>query len=247
MKKNKIHLIIPMGGAGSRFKQLGLDVPKPLIQIHNKPFFYWAARSVEKFVDIEDLTFVVLKEHVENNNINNEILKYFPNANIIVIEKQLNGAVLTCNEGITDINDDLPIVFSDCDQLFICHEFYNYCNAGNFNGYDGILLNFYATEPKYSYLELKDDYVIKTVEKEVISNNAICGCYYFKNKDIFKSSLVDYLKNCDYQEYFISGLYNIMIKNNAKIKTFTVDVHLPFGIPEEYEMAIKSNYFEDLL
>ena len=37
----KIHYIMPMPGYGSRFKNMGYDVPKPLIEIYGKPFFYW--------------------------------------------------------------------------------------------------------------------------------------------------------------------------------------------------------------
>lgn len=35
----KVHLIMPMGGRGSRFSNEGFDFPKPLIQIYNNPFF----------------------------------------------------------------------------------------------------------------------------------------------------------------------------------------------------------------
>ena len=44
---SKLHLILPMAGRGSRFFENGFVCPKPLIEIHGKPFFYWAARSVE--------------------------------------------------------------------------------------------------------------------------------------------------------------------------------------------------------
>ena len=43
---SKLHLILPMAGRGSRFFENGFVCPKPLIEIHGKPFFYWAARSV---------------------------------------------------------------------------------------------------------------------------------------------------------------------------------------------------------
>ena len=58
---NKIHLVMPMGGNGTRFVNEGFDVPKPLIMLQGKPFFYWAVRSVKKFINVEDIIFVVLK------------------------------------------------------------------------------------------------------------------------------------------------------------------------------------------
>ena len=52
MEKNKIHLIMPMGGAGSRFFKNGFVMPKPLIEINGYPFLYWATLSISKFVDV---------------------------------------------------------------------------------------------------------------------------------------------------------------------------------------------------
>ena len=61
----KLNLIMPMGGGGTRFLKQGYTLPKPLITIYGKPFFYWATQSISKFVDLKSLTFVVLKEHVD--------------------------------------------------------------------------------------------------------------------------------------------------------------------------------------
>ena len=61
----KLNVIMPMGGGGTRFGNHGFNVPKPLIEIYGKPFFYWATQSLVKNIEIESLTFVVLKEHIE--------------------------------------------------------------------------------------------------------------------------------------------------------------------------------------
>ena len=88
--------------------------------------------------------------------------------------------------GIEEITDDLPIIFNDCDHLFKSEKFNNFCNLNFDSKIDGILLTFEAKEPKYSFVK-KDNNgnIIGTVEKKVISDEAICGCYYFKNKKIF--------------------------------------------------------------
>ena len=83
----KVHLVMPMGGLGSRFLKNGYTIPKPLIEINEKPFLYWSTISIFNYIEIEDLTFIVLKEHIENFKINDVILKYFTNAKIKVIEK----------------------------------------------------------------------------------------------------------------------------------------------------------------
>lgn len=237
------HLVMPMGGKGSRFNKEGFEVPKPLIEINGKPLFYWATRSITKFLEV-DLTFVVLREHIENFNIDKKIKEYFPAAKIEVINEVLNGAVLTCLEGVKNITDDEPIIFNDCDHMFTCEDFYEYCL--NEKKYDGILLSFVSRDPKFSYLLLEDDLVKMTKEKEVISEHAICGVYYFKNKNIFVESTKEYLENCNYSEYFVSGVYNIMARNNLNIGYFDVDMHVSFGTPTEYEEALKCDQFRKL-
>lgn len=109
----KINLIMPMGGGGTRFGNQGFDVPKPLIEIYGKPFFYWATQSLAKFVELQSLTFVVLKEHVEKFHIDEVIKKYYPDANIVVILEVLPGAVLTCKAGVQKVTDSEPILFNE--------------------------------------------------------------------------------------------------------------------------------------
>lgn len=244
----KIHLIMPMGGAGSRFFKTGFVMPKPLIEINGKPFLYWSTKSLTNYIEVEDITFVVLQEHIDKFNINEVILKYFPNAKIQIIPKLLNGAVLTCIEGVKSIKDDLPIIFNDCDHLFYCNEFNNYCKLAKFNELDGALLTFKSNDPKYSFLEMDESgNVIRTIEKQAVSDNAICGAYYFRNKQTFISNASEYLDKCNYSEYFVSGVYNIMASHKARIKNFVCDEHLSFGTPDEYVEAATSKQFKRLI
>ena len=116
----RTHLIMHMCGAGSRFTQNGYVVPKPLLEIEGYPFFYWAARSIEKFAELEDVTFVILQDHVNKFSLDKLIAKFYPNANMIIVPKVTQGPVFTCIEGIKNIQDDKPIIFNDCDHMFKC-------------------------------------------------------------------------------------------------------------------------------
>jgi len=244
------HLIIPMAGRGSRF--LNEKLPKPLIEINSKPFFYWSAMSIFKFIKVKSIKFVVLREHVEDFFIDKFIFKYFPNASIVIIDDVTPGAVFTGLEGIKEIHDDSPVIFNDCDHLFKSSELINYCN--NYNElnelnelYDAALVTFNSDKDKYSYLRINSlGEVVETKEKKVISNYAICGCYLFKNTTLFRKHAQEYIDDCEYDEFFMSGVYNKLINNNKKIANFITDFHLNFGDPDEYEDAKKSNKFDYL-
>lgn len=231
-----IHLIMPMAGRGSRFKGYGA---KPYITIYGKPFFFWATESVRKFNELASLDFVVLKEH----NAVELIKQYYPDANVHELDDVTQGAVITCLEGCSTIEDNLPVVFNDCDHMFKSRAF----NSEDLSS-DGILLTFESEEPKYSFVG-KDEKgrVVRTVEKEAISNEAICGCYFFNNVDLFRQSAQLYLNDCKYNEFYMSGVYNILISEGKKVSTIRTDFHVPFGVPEEYEMAKNSPHFKELL
>ncbi len=244
----KVHYVMPMAGRGSRFNKEGFDLPKPLLEIYGMPFFYWATKSISKFIDLSSIDFVVLQEHIEKFSIDKVIKKFFPEARIVGLQEVTEGAVITSMKGIEEINDDLPIIFNDCDHLFKSKEFNNFCNLNFDSTIDGILLTFKANEPKYSFVEKDiDGNIIRTVEKKVVSDEAICGCYYFKNKEIFLKSAEKYLINCNYNEYFMSGVYNVMIQDNKNVKSIKTDFHIPFGVPEEYIIAKESKKYKELL
>ena len=245
---NRIHLIMPMGGKGSRFTREGFDLPKPLIKIHGRPFFYWATQSIKKFIDLEDLIFIVLQEHIDHFQLDSKILEYYPEAVIHVIPDVLNGAALTCLEGVAGITDQKPIVFNDCDHMFKSKSFEYFLSVGFDTSIAGGLLTFTSGSPKYSFLQLNSDgNVTQTVEKIPVSEHAVCGCYYFRSKADFEAAVKVYLRQCEYKEFFVSGIYNVMAKQGQIIKAFPTDFHVPFGVPEEYEEAKSSTYFDVLI
>jgi len=261
-----INLVMPMGGAGTRFANLGYESPKPLIDLNGRHFFEYAADSILKHCKVESITFVVLKDHIERFAIDKAVLKYAPDAGIVVLGHVLNGAVLTCKRGAETINNDLPLIFCDCDLMFRSEKLYAYADgtaggsdyktdgaagrsdyktdgAAGGSDYkngelDGWLVTFENSEPRFSYVKTDENgFVTETREKEVISNRAVCGAYGFRNRELFLSYAEKYMDNCPYNEYFMSGIYNLMIKEGKRIGEFPTDEFLSFGTPDEYNQA----------
>ncbi len=235
----KVNLIMPMGGAGTRFLNRGYDCPKPLLTIKNKPFFYWAAQSVLGPMAVESLTFVVLRDHVERFKIDREILERYPWASVRVLDHVLNGAVLTAMEGAKAVENDLPVIFCDCDLKFENREMAAFYSHDTLSA-DGTIATFRSSEPKFSFVQRGEDgFVKETAEKKAISEEAICGAYGFRTRDLFLNAAEEYLSSCPYKEYFISGVYNVLIGQGKKIRSFLCDEMLSFGTPEEYAEAEK--------
>ncbi len=241
----KINLCLPMGGAGTRFSKDGFETPKPLIELKGKPFFYWAARSLLPYAQVESITAVVLKEHIEKFEIDRKIRYYYPDVQLVVLDHVLNGAVLTCMEGAKAIDPDNPVIFCDCDIHFHCDALYSYLKLEKPDA-SGTLVTFEADAPRYSYVRRGEDgYVEETAEKVVISHEAICGAYGFSSVGVFLEAAERYLESCTYSEYYMSGVYNLLIGGGKKVRSFICDSVVSFGTPEEYDRALENPLIGD--
>ena len=227
-----LHIIMPMAGEGSRFKDAGYDTPKPLIKVEGKELYRHALESIDvnKYCGYEDkipikYTFIIRKEFITDYNIDVEIKKYYPDANIISVEKTTRGALETLMLAEPYIDDEEYVVSIDCDIKFECNSYMN--SIRNRCIYDNIshipmVLSFYSKSPIYSYAHpvLKNshsDYADYLAEKNPISNYALCGCYclglgknlkiaakqyiddfengYIQTKELYMSLVINYIKN----------------------------------------------------
>ena len=161
------------------------------------------------------------------------------------LKKVLPGALMTAMEGAKVIHNEYPVIFTDCDLMFSSEEMYAFYNKDKYDC-DGTLLTFRSDLDRYSYVETEEwtdsdgntvNIAKATAEKKVISERAITGAYGFINSSVFLRSAEKYIKNCPYDEYFMSGIYNEMISEGRRIRVFDSDMHLSFGTPDEYETA----------
>ena len=242
---NEINVVMPMAGEGSRFAKVGLEMPKPLININGKPFFYWASQSVIKYCNVEKIIFVILERHVMEYGLDSVIRGYYPKSIIKTIPKVLPGAVYSAMEGVKEIDNDSPVIINDCDHMFFCPGL-NLINNTLMGGEAGIL-SFKSDSPNYSYIKFDSNgKIVGTIEKKVVSNSAICGAYVFNNKKVFLQYAEKYNKNCPYNESYISGIYNELVEDGCTVYEFPLKWHVEFGTPEEYDEAKKSDYFKGI-
>lgn len=242
------HLVMPMGGRGSRFSECGYAQPKPLIQLEGKPFFFWAVQSVRKFIEPASITFVVLEEHCAQWQMDTVIRTFYPNAAVTIIPKTLPGPVWTCLKGVERANDSAPILFNDCDHLFKCSVLNKRLASAAPWDFDAGLLTFESTQPQFGYVRYDAERrIIGTAEKEAVSDRAICGAYLFKNAEVFRRAVDQYVSVPRASEHFMSGVYNTLCDLGARIEEFPVDFHVNFGTPEEYEQARNAPFFTQLV
>lgn len=235
-----LHIIMPMAGEGNRFKKEGWIVPKPLIQLNGQPLFKHAISSVSADDINLKYSFIVRKEHIDEYKIDQTIKTYVPDANIFSVEKTTRGAVETCLIAESVIADSDAVIVMDCDLEFRSDSFMKIIREILQQPYSevscGALVSFESNNPRYSYAELdKNGLVIRTAEKEVISNHALCGAYFFSTGKRFKQIAHQLLEEPVFTkpEYYISLLYNYLIADGETVRLAQLDEYFSYGTPEE--------------
>ncbi|MBU1067389.1 glycosyltransferase family 2 protein [Patescibacteria group bacterium] len=217
-----MNILIPMAGLGSRVHSS--IIPKPLVPIHGEPMI----SLVVKHLGLNGhYIFVVQRSHYDNHDMRSLLYEIAPGCNIIAIDGITEGAADTALLAKHLINNDRPLIISDCDHIayydvddFLAHIA---CN-------DGCLLVHKNNHPKCSYCKLGSyGYVTEVREKEVISNLANVGMYGFKRGSDFVHYALEMIRNnITYNnEHYIAPIYNLLIQDNKKITTLEANkVHL---------------------
>jgi len=235
-----LHFIMPMAGEGSRFLKEGWTTPKPLIELHGTPLFMRAIGSVSVEGATMKYSFIVRQEHIERYHIDEQIRAIIPEANIFSVEKTTRGAVETCliAESVIDEND--AVIVMDCDLEFRSKTYIEGVrtilnqSADEANG--GMLVSFESTEPRYSYAEVDEKMIVtRTAEKEVISNHALCGAYFFSSAKGFLKAAHRLMNEPVFTkpEYYVSLLYNYLLANGETVRLATMEEYYSYGTPEE--------------
>lgn len=237
-KSEKMNVLIPMAGAGSRFAKVGYTFPKPLIEVRGKPMI----QVVVEGLNVEaTYTYVVQKEHYDKYNLQYLLNLLTPNCNIVQVEGLTEGACCTTLLAKEFINTEDPLIITNSDQLILWDSNETLYAFSNDN-VDGGIVTFPATHPKWSFAKLGEDgYVSEVAEKKPISNHATAGIYYWKHgSDYVKYSEQMIRKNIrTNNEFYVCPVYNEAIGDGKKIRIKEIgsDDMWGLGTPEDL------NYF----
>lgn len=237
-RDNKLNVLIPMAGAGSRFSAVGYTFPKPLIEVRGKPMI----QLVVENLNIEaNYIFLVQKEHYEKYNLKYLLNLIAPGCKIVQVDGLTGGAACTTLLAKEHIDNDAPLVMANSDQFVEWNS--NECMyAFSADSIDGGILTFEATHPKWSYAKLDENgFVSEVAEKKVISNNATVGIYYWRHgSDYVKYAEQMVAKNIRVNnEFYVCPVFNEAIGDGKKIRVKNVEGMWGIGTPEDL------NYFLD--
>ena len=233
-------IVIPMAGLSSRFFRAGYTLPKYQLPLGNETVFTWAVRSFARYFSSDCFVFIYRDIYDTKAFIEAEIAALgIKDYRLVALEEETLGQADTVYRGIQNLADEPLFIFNIDSKLenFEKPSWYLEC--------DGYLEVFKGEGDHWSFaVPGESNRVIRTTEKERVSELCSNGLYYFRSSQQFNELVESAIQDQDLvnNELYIAPLYNRMIANGADIRYQLVGLdQINFcGVPAEYEAMCAS-------
>jgi choline kinase len=219
-----LNIVMPMAGRSSRF----FGVPKVLIPVDGKPMINRVIDNIRPERE-HRFIFVCLKEHRKGLD---PLLSDL--GHIVWIDDVTEGAACTVLKAKELINNNDPLMISDCDQL-IEMDFNRFYDHFFESDYEAMFTSVESDNPAFSYAKIENGRVVETAEKKVISNISPCGKHLYKKGKYYvkaAENMIQLNKRVN-NEFYVSPVYNEMLFR--KIGHYPVTGWWDIGTPDNLQ------------
>ena len=238
-------IVVPMAGLGERFDQAGYKEIKPLIKVAGKRIIEYVCDMFNTASD--EFVFIINDVDYRAGKVHAAVEKYVKHCKILSVPLHRKGPVWTVfTTAMPYIDADEPVIITYCDTPLV----WDYQHFLDYSKYkDGVLASNVGFHPHslastmmaFSRTDA-DNRISEVKEKSCYTSNhfqehASAGLYYFKKG----SYVMNYFEkaihyNINYNgEYYVTLVYNLMIRDGLDVFSYPVDTVLAFGTPSEVE------------
>ena len=232
-----IRIVVPMGGEGRQFAERGYTFPKPLVEVAGQPLSELVVRNLTPSQPHE-FVFICRAEHVQKYALGDVLRLVAPGCQIVTMSQPTAGALCSVLLGLEHLQHDDELLIAKAEQ-WIDVPIDQCISTARASNWDGGLMTFPNTHPRWSYARIEGDQVVAVAEKQPISRHATVGIYYFRRGTEFVQAAERMLlKNASLGgEFYVAPVFNEFILEGKRVGHFPIETAQMHGLgtPEEVE------------
>ena len=246
MGSDQCQLVIPMAGSGSRFRDAGYPLAKPLLPIRGVPMYQVVLANV-LHDSVRNVVIVARAEWRLEPTIRALSASSGLHIELIEVEQTTGGPAETVEFAIPHLKPGVPVVVANSDQYVDAslNDFYALCQMEDVAG---VILAMEDDDPKWSYVAVDESGRATQVrEKKVISPLATVGIYGFSSPETLCQGFRAMRQAGDQTngEWYVAPSYNYMIADSQTVRVVNLGpigtVMHGLGIPVDYENFLSSS------
>ena len=211
--------MLPMAGEGNRFRAVGINTPKPLLDLGGLRMFELVLTNLVNH-NVRSVTLVARKEFCLKAEIPILERKFGRPFQVIEVDKTTGGPAESVLLAESIIETSGPVVIANSDQFveFDVNIFYSALLGGSISG---AILTMQDSDPKWSYVQIDEGgNAVRVVEKEVVSDQATVGIYGFANAGEMFSAISDMNRANDRVsgELYLAPSYNYLSRARGPVQ-----------------------------
>ena len=231
-----------MLGKSSRFFAQGYAVPKYELLLGDKTLFSRSVNSFKEYFTSTPFLFLVRKDYEARKFVLGQLEDLnICDFRVMEFDTETTGQAESVFKGIVDYSADTQLLIFNTDTIRD-----NFIIPSDDEFGDGFLEVFHGEGDHWSFVESASrNYVLRTTEKDRISDLCSNGIYGFSSIRIFRDAYTNFYTGA-MQETYIAPMFNQVIKDGGKVRYRIVDSDLiqHCGVPKDYEFQKK--YFDNL-
>jgi NDP-sugar pyrophosphorylase family protein len=235
-----IEIVVPMGGGGKKFTERGFTFPKPLVEIDGRPMIELVVENLRPS-EPHRFTFVCRQEHLQAFALRDVLELIAPGCNVVSMPAATAGALCSVLLAAEFLSSDHELLVANADQQ-VDVGIDAFLAGARRGGWDGYVMTFPSTHPKWSFVRLEGDLVVATAEKRPISQHATVGLYYFRQAMMLLDGAERMLeKNASVDgQFYVCPVYNELILAGRRVSHYPIareQMH-SLGTPEDLEAFV---------
>ena len=235
--------LIPLAGAGQRFRDEGYRDPKPLISVSGLPMIVQAARVLPP---AEKHVFICRSEHLENYLLSEVLRTHFPQPAILSVDYLTEGQACTCLLGKNDVDPESTLTIGACDNSMV-YDRQKIAAMMEDRTVDAIIWTFrnnptVKTNPRmYGWVQADKQGYAKNVSVKIplsdtpINDHAVVGTFTFRKSSVFfdyAQKMIDANRKIN-NEFYVDECMNLLIEDGLHVRVFEIDNYICWGTPND--------------
>ena len=233
-----------MAGKGSRFREYGYRVPKPLIKVEDIPM---VIRVADSMPNQDKWIFLPRKEDMDRYPIERTLRKFSGDCVILPVNQHTSGQAATCllAKEFIDSDSELIIASADYEHMYNNELWQLIVNDPTI---DGAIWTYRSRSmvlkdpEKFAYCQVRRDgmTVDKVIEKKIISSTPhldplVIGTFWYRKAKYFIDAAENLIENdiTINGEHYVGTSINYLIQQGKKFVIFDIDQWISFGDPFE--------------